>query len=226
MEKSDGRLIVLDGLDGSGKTTQFEMVVDWLRKKYGEGVKGISFPDYGHPSSSLVKLYLSGALSEEASGVNSYAASSFYAVDRYASYKLYWEGAYLDGEMIIASRYTTSNAIHQMMKLPKEEWDSFLEWLWDYEYEKLGLPRPDKVIFLDMPLEVAIGLLEQRNATKGEGAQLDIHERDRAYLKACRTCGLYVAEKQGWNVVECVESGRLLSREELFVKITEIITEV
>lgn len=226
MEKSEGKLIVIDGLDGSGKSTQFELIVDWLRKKYGEGVKGISFPDYSNPSSSLVKLYLSGALCEEASGVNSYAASSFYAVDRYASYKLYWERAYLEGEVIIASRYTTSNAIHQMMKLPREQWDDFLEWLWDYEYNKLGLPRPDAVIFLDMPLETAFELLEKRNAAKGGGAQLDIHERDKGYLRACRECGLYAAENQGWKVVECVESGRLLSREELFVKLTEIIAEV
>lgn len=138
MEKK-GKLIVLDGLDGCGKSTQFEAVQKSLAQQ-GKPVKAISFPMYEKPSAALVKMYLGGEFSDTPGGVNAYAASSFYAVDRYANYKLDWEQNYRRGEWILASRYTTSNAIHQMSKLPEEQWDSYLEWLADYEYDKLGLP--------------------------------------------------------------------------------------
>ena len=151
------RLIVIDGLDGSGKTTQFDIVKKLLGERYT--VKAISFPEYDKPSSALVKMYLNGEISKNAADINAYAASSFYAVDRYASYKQFWEKNYNDGELILASRYTTSNAIHQMEKLPRREWDGYLEWLADYEYNKLGLPRPDCVIFLDMPVEISQRLM-------------------------------------------------------------------
>ena len=155
-----GKLVVIDGLDGSGKTTQFEI----LREKLAAdtAVKAISFPDYDQPSSALVKMYLNGEISANAADVNAYAASSFYAADRYASYKMFWEKNYLSGELILASRYVTSNAIHQMGKLPESEWDSYLEWLADYEYIKLALPEPNLVIFLDMPVEISQRLMTGR----------------------------------------------------------------
>ena len=134
-----GKLIVIDGLDGSGKSTQSELVAQKLRE-LGEKVELISFPDYKEPSSALVKMYLGGEFSDSPSGVNAYAASTFYAVDRYASFKKFWEKKYLDGYTILATRYVSSNAIHQMVKLPKEKWDSYLDWLDDFEYEKLNLP--------------------------------------------------------------------------------------
>lgn len=152
-----GKLIVIDGLDGSGKTTQFDIIREKLSEFHS--VKAISFPDYDNPSSALVKMYLNGELSESADGVNAYAASSFYAVDRYASYKLFWEENYKNGDLIFASRYVSSNAIHQMVKLPESEWDGYLEWLSDYEYGKLGLPVPSLVIFLDMPVEISQRLM-------------------------------------------------------------------
>lgn len=217
-----GKLIVIDGLDGSGKTTQFEII----REKLSETrrVKAISFPDYDQPSSALVKMYLSGELSKDAEGVNAYAASSFYAVDRYASYKKFWEESYKSGELIFASRYVTSNAIHQMVKLPPSQRDSYLGWLADYEYGKLGLPVPDLVIFLDMPVEVSQRLMTARYG--GDDSKKDIHEADTEYLRACRDSALYAAQRLGWRVVECSKNGEPLAVTEISGKILQLINEV
>ncbi|MGN0642659.1 MAG: dTMP kinase [Huintestinicola sp.] len=217
-----GRLIVIDGLDGSGKSTQFELVSSKLGER-GENVTAISFPDYDKPSSTLVKMYLNGDFSQNAADVNAYAASTFYAADRYASYKLYWEKSYLEGNLILASRYVSSNAIHQMVKLPEEEWDGFLEWLYDYEYCRLGLPRADKVIFLDMPVEISQKLLSERY--HGDESKKDIHESNVSYLLSCRKSALYAAKKLGWSVVSCVDaSGNApLSVEEINGRLMDII---
>ncbi len=197
-----GKLIVIDGLDGSGKSTQLNLLQAYLQEN-GCKYRQISFPDYEQPSSALVKMYLAGEFGAAADSVNAYAASSFYAVDRYASYKKFWEQDYLDGTPIVAARYATSNAIHQMAKLPKSEWDAYLEWLEYYEYVQLGLPRPDAVVFLDMPLHIAQMLMSGRY--QGDESKKDIHERDLAYLKQCRESALYAAEKCGWTVVTCGE---------------------
>lgn len=217
-----GKLIVLDGLDGSGKTTQFEIIRKELMKSHS--VKAISFPDYDNPSSALVKMYLNGEISGSAAGVNAYAASSFYAVDRYASYKIFWEEDYLRGDLIFASRYVSSNAIHQMVKLPESEWDSYLDWLSDYEYGKLGLPKPDMVIFLDMPVEISQRLMSERY--NGDESRKDIHESDIAYLKACRRSALFAAGRLDWKVVECSEDGKPLAVEEISKKLLKHINEV
>ena len=195
-----GKLIVIEGLDGSGKSTQFE-IIDSIFAQNNIPHKSISFPDYDNASSALVKMYLNGEFSKKAKDINAYAASSFYAVDRYASYKLYWEDSYNNGELILASRYVTSNAIYQMVKCKKSEWDKYLEWLSDYEYIRLGLPRPDLVIFLDMPIQVSQRLITKRY--NGDESKKDIHEVDIEYLKSCRETALFAAKKQNWRIINC-----------------------
>ena len=206
------RLVVLEGLDGSGKSTQYEL----LQKFLGENnvdFKAISFPDYDKPSSALVKMYLGGEFSKNAADINAYAASSFYAVDRYASYKLYWEKEYNEGKFILAARYVTSNAIYQMVKLPEDKWDEYLDWLSEYEYEKLQLPKPDKVIFLDMPVEVSQKLLSGRY--DGDESRKDIHEVNVDFLNACRKAALFTAKKQGWVVIPCSDGENPFSIESI-----------
>jgi dTMP kinase len=218
-----GKVIVLDGLDGSGKTTQFEL----LKKEFGlRGIlyRAVSFPNYSSPSSELVKMYLRGDFSKDVSGVNAYAASSFYAVDRYASYKLDWGKDYENGTLIAASRYVSSNAMHQMVKLPKDEWDCYLKWLDDFEHNKLGIPRADKVVFLDMPVEISQKLLSGRYG--GDESKKDIHESNVEYLKKCREAALYASKALGWSVVECSAFGEVLEEEEIFLKIMKEISEV
>ena len=199
-----GRLIVIDGLDGCGKSTQLSRLHQWLDKR-GEPYLPVSFPDYDSPSSALVKMYLSGAFGREAGDVNAYAASSFYAVDRYAGFKQRWGKAYADGKLIVAARYTSSNAFHQMSKLPREQWDGYLDWLWEYEFDRLGLPRPDRVIFLDMPLDIAQRLLMTRYA--GDAGAKDIHERDLDYLSRCREAALYTVQREGFTRIDCGRDG-------------------
>ncbi len=215
-----GKLFVIDGLDGSGKSTQFEL----LKRVFTNNkinYKAISFPDYEQPSSTLIKMYLGGEFSSSPDGVNAYAASSFYAVDRYASYKLFWEDNYNKGDFILASRYTTSNAIHQMEKLDMSQWDDYLAWMEDYEYNKLKLPKPDTVVFLDMPVEVSQILLSNRY--HGDDNKKDIHETDVEYLKRCRKSALYCAKKLGWIIIECSKNGQPLSIEEIHKKLTALL---
>lgn len=214
-----GKLIVIDGLDGSGKTTQIQRLSAYLEQK-GETHRVISFPDYAQPSSALVKMYLAGEFGDSADSVNAYAASSFYAVDRYASFKKFWEEDYRHGVPIIAARYTTSNAIHQMSKLPKAQWDAFLSWLYTYEYTLLGLPRPDRVVFLDMPPEVSQKLMTGRY--RGDEGKKDIHERDRHYLQVCRESALYAAEKCGWAVLSCAKDGAPLPMDDITALLTAL----
>ena len=191
-----GKLIVLDGLDGSGKSTQAQILYDTLKEKYGK-VMLLSYPDYSQPSSALVKLYLQGELSENPDDVNAYAASSFYAVDRYASYMQFWKEKYENGYIMIASRYVSSNAIHQMVKLPQSEWQEFLGWLDDFEYNKLQLPKPNKVIFLRMSRKVADKLIMLRY--HGDETNKDIHEQNMEYLENCMQSAEYAANCQGWK---------------------------
>lgn len=218
-----GKLIVIDGIDGCGKTTQFTLLSDKLREM-NVPVKPVSFPEYDKPSAALVKMYLGGEFSSVPGGVNSYAASSFYAVDRFASYKLYWENEYNNGSLILASRYTSSNAIHQMGKLPKEHWDEYLDWLGDYEYEKLGLPKPDCVILLSMPLEISQRLLMERYG--GDSGKKDIHEADLEYMQQCLVSAQYAAEKLGWRIVDCSDGNNIRSIESIHEELLAITKEV
>lgn len=198
----NGKLIALEGLDGSGKATQAALLYQSLVEK-GAFARKISFPDYGQPSSALVKMYLDGEFGTDPSDVSAYAASSFYAVDRFASYAQFWKADYANGAVVIADRYATSNIVFQMSKLPRDEWDDFIAWAQDYEYKKLGLPKPDCTVYLDMPPAVSQKLLSARY--NGDAGKRDIHERNTAYLCACRESAAYAAKKLGWLVINCAE---------------------
>lgn len=197
-----GRLLVLEGLDGSGKSTQTERLKEALLAA-GETVRQIKLPDYDAPSSTLVRQYLAGDFGNDPQAVNAYATSSFYAVDRVASFLLDWKKDYDAGSLILADRYTTSNPIYQMTKLPKEEWDAYLAWVEDYEFGKLALPRPDRVIFLDMPVEVSQKMMTRRY--EGDEGKKDVHESNVQFLNACREAALYTAERWNWSVIRCWE---------------------
>lgn len=207
-----GRMIVIDGLDGSGKATQAELLKKRLTEK-GYDIFSLDLPYYDDPSSTLVKMYLAGEMGDKPGDVNCYAASSFFAVDRYASYKKYWEKEYNSDKIVVANRYTTSNACHQMTKLDKEDWDKYIEWLFDFEYKKLGIPEPDCVIFLEMPIEISQRLLSKRYG--GDENKKDVHERDTDYLASCYDAAVYAAEKLGWETINCSKDGEPLSLEEI-----------
>jgi len=196
-----GYLIAFDGIDASGKTTQAKILEQKLRES-GKEVLYLTFPDYESESSSLVKLYLYGGLGNNPNNVNAYAASSFYAADRYVSYMTKWKEFYSkENTMIIANRYTTANAIHQLSKLPATEWDKFLDWLWDYEFNKLKIPRPDVTVLFDMHPDAALPLLEER--AKQTQTQKDIHEADPEHLRKSYEAGLYAAKYLGWERIVC-----------------------
>lgn len=200
-----GKLIVIEGLDGSGKSTQLELLPENLRKN-GIDSKTVSFPDYDSDSSALVKMYLNGEFGKKPDDVNAYAASLFYAVDRFASYKTTWGQYYNKNGVIVSGRYTTSNAVHQTSKMPEANWQGFLDWLYDLEYNKVGIPKPDKVIFLDMPIDVSQKLLSGRY--KGDEAKKDIHESDTAYLEKCRKAAMFTAAYSDWTVIPCAQGDK------------------
>jgi dTMP kinase len=215
------KLIVIDGIDGSGKATQSAKLQGALLQK-GERVKKISFPDYNAKSSTLVKMYLAGDFGSDASLVNPYAVSTFYAVDRFASFSLGWKQDYSSLGYIIADRYTTSNAIHQMSKLGEEEWEGFLRWLDDLEYGKFGLPRPEITIYLDVDPEICSGLLTKRCKETG-GACKDLHERDTDYLENCRKAAIYAADKLGWKVITCCDENGLLPEGIIARRVSDVL---
>ncbi|NLB35753.1 MAG: deoxynucleoside kinase [Clostridiales bacterium] len=207
-----GKLIVIEGLDGSGKSTQIELLMRRLESN-GIKIRQIKLPDYDSPSSSLVKMYLAGSFGDKPGDVNAYAASSFYAVDRYANFKNKWAEDYYDGKCILSDRYATSNAYHQSIKLPEEKWVEYLNWLEDFEYNKIGIPRPDIVFYLDMPIEISQRLLSRR--TRELKVDKDIHEADTDYLKKCRKAALFSCEHYGWKLIPCSNNGEPLSVREI-----------
>ncbi len=184
-------------------------------------MRTVSFPDYSSPSSALVKMYLGGEFGDKPGDVNAYAAGAFYAVDRYASFKKDWQRDYESGVTILAGRYTTSNMIYQMEKLPRSQWEGYISWAEDFEYERLGLPRPQRVIFLDMPLDAAQKLLSKRYG--GHDEKKDLHERDLRYLESCAQCARFAAEKLGWRVVECARGAEPLSIEEIHRRVVSAL---
>ena len=198
-----GKLIVFEGTDGSGKSTQFGTLcqrLDGMGKEY----RKLVFPQYSEPSSALIRMYLGGEFGKNPADVNPYAASAFYAVDRYASLKKVWGAYYEEGGLILTDRYTTSNAVHQAVKCAPEDRPAFLRWLDDFEHDKMGLPRPDLVIYLDMPTQKAVELLRSREAATHTKA--DIHELDTGYLADCRACALQAAQVLGWKKISCLDA--------------------
>lgn len=205
-------LVVLEGLDGSGKGTQAKLLAEALVCR-GVPLRPVTFPDYSSPSSSLVKMYLNGEFGAQPEDVNAYAASAFYAVDRFASFRKGWGGDYRQGKLILCDRYATSNMVYQMGKLPRAEWDGYLAWVEDFEYQKLGIPRPDLVLYLDMPIGVSQKLLLRRY--QGDSGKKDIHESHLAFLRSCGECARYAGKRLGWKVVPCAKGGEPLPVEEI-----------
>lgn len=224
-----GKLFVIDGTDGSGKQTQNERLIKRLDE---EGIKYLktSFPNYDSPSSSLVKMYLSGEFGENAKEVSPYIASTFYAVDRYATYKKEIEEYYNNGGIVIADRYTTANMVHQAGKISdKIERDKFLEWIDDFEFNLYGLPRPTKVFFLKVSPEKVQELIKNRENKFSHTQKKDIHERDSKHLEDAYNAACYVADKYGWNTIECIRNGKMRSiddiHEEIYREIEKDIRE-
>lgn len=204
MKNNRGKLIVVEGLDGSGKSTQIEILKKNL-ESLSLQVKQIKLPCYESNSSALIKMYLGGEFGKDPSDVNAYAASAFYAVDRFASFKTIWKDDYEGGKVILADRYATSNAYHQMNKICREDWDFFINWLEDFEYEKIGVPKPDLVIYLDMPIDISQKMMSKRY--DGDEVKKDVHEANVAYLEKCREAAKFAGEKMGWVFIRCAENG-------------------
>ena len=200
-----GRLIVLEGIDGSGKSTQYKLLLERLRQDKVE-FRSTVFPRYGEESSALIRMYLGGAFGSRPSDVNAFAAGTFYAADRYAAYKQDWGAYYESGGLILADRYTTSNAVHQGCKVPESELGDFFNWLYDFEYVRLGLPKPDMVLYLDVDIETSLSRMRSREAATNTKA--DIHEKDTAYLENCLRTGRLAAAHYGWHVIPFMENGR------------------
>ncbi len=211
-----GYFIAIDGLDGSGKKTQSDRLTAHLRER-GCKVRELDFPVYESDSSYFVKMYLSGERGSDPSDTIAYAESMFFAADRYVSYRRDWKADVLDPDtVIIANRYTTANAIHQLSKLPEEEWDCFIGWLTDFEFSRLGLPCPDLVIFLELPPELSLSMVDSRSNETGR--KKDIHELDAQHMKKSHRAGLYASERLGWHKISCAnEAGTAMrSRDDIF----------
>lgn len=211
-----GKLIVIEGTDGSGKSTQFRLLTERLTQEQVAFQK-LVFPQYAEPSSALIRMYLSGEFGSRPSDVGAYAASAFYAVDRYASYKKVWGDWYEKGGLVVSDRYTTSNAVHQSSKEPPEKRKDFLHWLYDFEYNKLGLPRPDLTIYLDVPTDFTEKMMRSREAATGSHA--DIHEQDMTYLATCREMGRAAASYYSWTMISCVKNGKMRTIENIHEEI-------
>lgn len=218
-----GKLIIFEGTDGSGKATQTALLCRELERR-GIPYKKLDFPRYGEESSALVRLYLSGAFGSHPDDVNAYAAASFFAVDRYASYKQDWGKFYEDGGLVLADRYTTSNAVHQGSKLPPAEQEAYFRWLFDFEYRLLGLPEPDLVIYLDVPVDqTEKNMLHRQADTNTSG---DIHETNTEYLRACRLAAGTAADRFGWRRIPCVENGVMRSIEDIHKEVYSAVKEI
>lgn len=211
-----GKLIVIEGTDGSGKSTQFKLLTSRLEAENRDFQK-LVFPQYAEESSALIRMYLGGQFGTKPTDVNAYAASTFYAVDRYASYKKVWGKYYVNGGLIVSDRYTTSNAVHQASKEAPEKQPAFLKWLYDFEYGKLGLPRPDLILYLDVPTNFTEAMMRRREADTNTHA--DIHEQDMEYLATCRRTGKAAAQYYNWTVIQCVKDGKMRSIEDIHQEI-------
>ncbi len=212
-----GKLIVFEGTDGSGKSTQFRILTERLEREK-LAFRHIVFPQYKEESSALIRMYLGGAFGNDPKDVNAYAASTFYAVDRYASYRRVWKEYYEAGGLVLSDRYTTSNAVHQGAKVPAgPERQEYLRWLYDFEYERLGLPKPDLVLYLQVPTELTEAMMRRRE--RDTHTKADIHEQDMDYLRTCGQMGQEAAAYYGWQVIHCARDGAMRSIEDIHEEI-------
>ena len=217
-----GKLIVIEGTDGSGKSTQFKKLTERVTSE-GIAFQKLVFPQYSEPSSALIRMYLGGEFGTNPSDVNAYAASAFYAVDRFASYKKSWGQWYDNGGLILSDRYTTSNAVHQASKEPAEKRQDYLKWLYEFEYEKLGMPAPDLVIYLDVPTDFSEKMMRKRE--QDTNTKADIHEQDLQYLATCREMGRTAAQYYGWRIIDCVKDGEMRSIEDIHEEIYRLVRQ-
>ena len=217
-----GKLIVLEGIDGSGKSAQYRRLCARMEKD-GIEYNHIVFPRYDKESSALIRMYLGGEFGSKPSDVNAYAASTFYAVDRYAAYRTDWGKIYEQGGLILSDRYTTSNAVHQGSKLPDEELPAFFAWLSDLEYGKMGLPKPDLVIYLDVDVETSLARMRRRQEKTHTSA--DIHEKDLAYLERCLHTADKAAVFYGWTRIPYRKNGVERELDEKNAEIYRILLE-
>lgn len=217
-----GKLIIIEGSDGSGKATQTKKLYDRLEQN-NYNIKKVEFPNYDSESSALVKMYLRGDFGKHAEDVDPYICSTFFAVDRYASFKTEWEEFYNDGGIIICDRYTTSNMIHQASKMEVEERDKYLEWLNDLEFNLYKIPKPDCVIFLDVPVEMSQKLMKDRNNKITGESEKDIHESDFDYLKKSYENSLYIAKKYDWQRINCIKDDNMRTIDDIHEEIYSIV---
>ena len=201
---SKGKLIVLEGIDGSGKSSQYRRLCTRMEND-GIDYNHIVFPRYDKESSALIRMYLNGEFGANPADVSAYTASTFYAVDRFASYRSDWGKIYESGGLIISDRYTTSNAVHQGCKLEKSELPAFFDWLADLEYVKMGLPKPDLVIYLDVDIQTSLRRMKKRQQSTDTSA--DIHEKDVSYLSRCLDTASYACEHFGWQSIDYMKNG-------------------
>lgn len=218
-----GKLIVIEGLDGSGKSTQLQLLEQAI-KNSGKRFKTISFPNYDSPAAAPLKMYLGGEFGKNPDDVNAYASSVLFTVDRFASFKTDWEDFYNDGGILLSARYTTSNVIHQASKLLKEKWEEYIDWLYDLEFNLIKIPKPDLVIFLDMPIDISSALISSRYG--GDEAKRDIHENNREYLNNCRKAAKYACKKLGWKTVSCAQDGKPRRREDISADVLKLVKDV
>jgi Thymidylate kinase len=218
-----GKLIAIDGLDGSGKGTQADILASYIRNETALSVRELSFPVYGEDSSLFVRMYLSGKFGESPDDTGPYAASMFFAADRYVSYVTDWKRDIdSDNTIVLANRYTTANAVHQLAKLPRDEWDAFLDWLIDFEFVKLALPVPDLVIYLELKPEHSLSLVEKRSAETGRA--MDIHELDRGFMERSYEAAMYASERLGWHRIRCYDGDEIRTVDDISAEIARIVT--
>ncbi len=214
-----GKLFVIDGTDGSGKQTQFIKLQERLTSD-GIEYKTVSFPNYDSPSSSLVKMYLSGEFGKNAKEISPYIASTFYAADRYATYQINFKKYYEEGGILLADRYTTANMVHQAGKITdKKEREKFLKWLWDFEFNLYGLPIPTEVFFLNMPVEKSIELMKERENKFTHNDKKDIHESDKNHLVDAYKAACDVSKDYNWFEIKCVKDNKIKTIEDIHEEI-------
>jgi dTMP kinase len=219
-----GKFIVIDGLDGSGKGTQTDILVEKLKSE-GKRVRTLSYPVYENDSSMFVRMYLDGKFGKNPSDTNAFAASMFFACDRYISFKTDWLKDIEDPDTyVIANRYTSANAVHQLSKLPREEWDEFLKWLWDFEFSRLCLPVPDATIYLELPPVLSLSLVRSRSAETGR--KMDIHELDTSYMEKCYDAALFSCKALGWKQIKCYEGDKIRTIDDISKQIYDEVSRL